>query len=474
MAAAVTTIVCQSFVLVQAQDYPPEMGTWKERATRLRDSYFSRSVQKKEHLTKMLQFFNGDLQQTTIVHYCVFDNNGVPCCKDMADARTKALRLAVPFLSAGYPVPLLYRFKHFDTATGYVHVGTRVHSLLTRAMTLIDCDAAALLSGAGIDPEFLDKILGEQNQDVENLPGITLDEDVSYQAANLKRKQLVKAEVASPAFAQSTTIVSAVIQPMDALLNMLFHRTGLISKLTLIGPLDPHWQDMACKSKDFFLRFVAGSVGHRIIESYQDLLMNKIHQDIASGLLSAESCLGTVLTMAIICITDTWRRFVHNVADFPHILFCLVGTDLATFCKMWDHCQERFQQCPDCVDHEFSRVLLSSFPGKLAGKPIPEQESVQTKVSAILADIATYSPLSSERVECKNGKVQAIVSRRGNQAVKAPVSAREASFLQSSIQAHELVKLYVDEDTLPSKKSVAGILRAVQPKVPWQLKKTDQ
>lgn len=468
IATALTTILHQSFVLVQTHDYPPEMATWKQHSLRLKDSFYCRSVRKRDQLAKILDFFNGNLKLSTIVHYCQFDANGIPCCKDLSDARNKALCLAVPWLSSGYPCPLLYRFKHFDHAAGFVHIGIQLHSLLTRAIAIADSDSAGLL--AGIPSDTVDKLLGDTVQDPEDLPNVWLDQEESYQSTNLKRKQLVKSEVASSAFPDSTTLVNMVIQPMDGLLNMLFKRTGHITKLTLVGHLDPKFQDMVQKNKDFFLQFVSGRTGHNIIDSYHELLFKGIPQAAASDLLSAPSCLQTGLTMCIICITDTWRRFVHEFLGFPHLLFGLVGTELDEFCKLWDNFQGEFVRCDSCVDHEFSRVLLSSFPGLLSGKPLPEQQAVYSKVTSLLADVATFAPLSSEAVECKNGKVQSIVSRRGNQAVKAPRSAREASFLTSSIQAHELIKLYVDGEVLPSKRTVAGILRSVRPrnKVSWQ------
>ena len=57
-----------------------------------------------------------------------------------------------------------------------------------------------------------------------------------------------------------------------------------------------------------------------------------------------------------------------------------------------------------------------------------------------------------------------MVCRRANQAVKAPVSARESTLLQSGIQPFEMLKHFVDERTLPSKRTIAGIIRESGPK----------
>ena len=97
----------------------------------------------------------------------------------------------------------------------------------------------------------------------------------------------------------------------------------------------------------------------------------------------------------------------------------------------------------------------------MSDKPPAEQKLVFDQVTSLLSSVAQYAPLSSDPVECKNGRIQWLVSRRGNQAVKAPHAARESSFLQSSILPHEMLKHFVDAETLPPKRTMAGIIRCV-------------
>ena len=469
LAASLTKIICESFVHIQCDNHPPEMAMWREKAVRLKERFWCVSVRKREALSQALDFFNGDLTGSTIMHYCKHDSEGQPCCKDYNAALTKALKCWVPWLSSGYPVPLLYRFKHYDAAAGFVHIGVSVHQLLIRALSLVDTDSAQNLNSSS--SEVVDKLLGYmQTQDQEDWPDLSdlkLDQDESYQQVTFKRKQLVKAEVCRPSFPESTVIINTIIAPMEGLLDQLFKRSERLSQMTVLGQQNTSWQEMASKSKSFFLDLMSGRRGWSVIDAYCTLLNDSVHESIVSGELSAStSNLQTIWTMVLICITDTWRRFIHDYSSFPHILFGLIETDIKTFCDMWDSFQSRLEKCEGCFDNNYSKVLLQAFPSRLSGAPPDQQQDIYHQVVTLLGDVATFAPLSSDPVECKNGRVQWFVSRRGNQAVKAPVAAREGSFLQSSIQTHELLKHFVDGATLPSKRTVAGIIRSVHSGVP--------
>ena len=472
IATCLSAIICQSFVHIQTAKLPEDMGKWRAGAIQLKNSFWCQSVRKRKSLAEALDFCNGDLTGQTILHYCKFDEQGRPCCPDSKHALNKCLELLVPWFASGFPVPLLYRFKHYDHAAGFVHVGFSFHQLLSRALALVD--TASAQSTSVIPADVIDKLLGNvqahQEDALVDPAELILDVDESFQSANLKRIQLVKAEVASPAFAESTAIVNLVIQPMDGFLNRCFKRSERIAKLTHLSTLDPAHLEIATDSKRLFLEVVSGKAGWGLVDSYVKFFNEGLHTAIETGsLLPSRPVFQTVTTMVIICITDTWRRFVDDYAVFPFLLFELVGTDLPQFCKLWDQFQDIYAACRMCVDCHFSHALLSAYPANLGSKSLAEQKVVFDQVSTLLADIATFAPISSDAVEVKNGRVQWVVSKRGNQAVKAPHSARESSFLHSAIQSHELVKHFVDEKSLPSKRSIAGIVRSIRPSKPSKM-----
>ena len=109
---------------------------------------------------------------------------------------------------------------------------------------------------------------------------------------------------------------------------------------------------------------------------------------------------------------------------------------------------------------ELSLRLLDAFP-ELHGQPHHVQQSVSAQVKLLLRDLAVHVPLTSDPVEIKNGQVQVSTSRRTSGATKAPAAARETSFLQTFIRDHELVRHWVEEQTLPAKATVSGILKRV-------------
>ena len=465
VASCMSSILSANFVCIQSPNLPESMDHWRKRAVKLQESFWCASPRKRDMLVKILEFFNGDLGQPSIVHHCTFDNTGRPCCEDSATALSKALRLCVPWFASGYPVPLLYRFKHYSHAAGFVHVGVGLHKLLIRALALVDSESAhSLMSlSSGLVDKLLGETEGDNDQLISQLQELQLDVDESFAHTNLKRKQMVKAEVGKAAFCESTLIVNTIILPMDSMLNRLFKRSERLSRMTTLGDLDASNLESETKSKEVFLRAMSGEIGWGIIETYCNLLQEDVHSAIVSDLLTASAKnLQTIWVMSLSCMTDTWRRFVHDHLGFPYILFGLLSVhDIPEFCALWDKFQAQSAKCPHCVDPGYSKVLLDAFPQGMSDKPPAEQKLVFDQVTSLLSSVAQYAPLSSDPVECKNGRIQWLVSRRGNQAVKAPHAARESSFLQSSILPHEMLKHFVDAETLPPKRTMAGIIRCV-------------
>lgn len=460
IASTLTSIICSNFLCVQSDSKPNDMDLWKQRAQALQKTYLNKCQSVKSKLLgEILAFLNGDLSQQAVVHYCTYGEDGRPCCADSREALSKALRLLVRFFSSGYAPPLLYRFKHYQEAVGFIQMGCAIHGILPRALTATDSSADAQTVPSDMVEALLGDMNNEINQDVvDDLANS--EQMLDFQHATAKRKQQVKAEVGRASFAQAAYIVNVVIAPMDHIVNRLFHRSSLLSKLIHLGTCSPEWHKAVATSKELFLDLMSGRLGWNMVASYEAFLHDWFPAAHADGFRPSATLTQTAFTMAIICMSDSWRRFVHRLDCFPHSLFQLLECkDTLEFCRLWDGFQEKYATCKSCVDCQFSEPLLCSFPKKLADAPSELQEDVRTTVCNILHDVAVYSPISSDPVEVKNGMVQAVTSRRGNQAVKAPIASRETSFLKSLQTNFQLVQHFVDEATLPARRTVSSILK---------------
>ena len=122
MAAVLTRVICKCFVCIQSPTVDPNMPNWRRKAEFLEKTYLAKSPHRQKLLSECLRFCNGDLAQAAVIHHCRFDDNGEPCCRDAQQSLQKCLALLVRFFSQGFPCPLLYRFKHYDEAAGFIQV----------------------------------------------------------------------------------------------------------------------------------------------------------------------------------------------------------------------------------------------------------------------------------------------------------------------------------------------------------------
>lgn len=329
LATALTEVISSSFVHIQQMELPPDMILWQAQAERLKAVYWSNSRKRRDLLAECLEFCNGNLAETAVTHFCKFTASGEPCCENSQAALSKALKLLVPFFSAGFAPPLLYRFKYYSEAAGYALIRCHVHRLLVRALECIDSGSSESTS---VSAELVGMLLGEMEQSVDDgelehavndLLGA--EHDTSFADSNAKRRQQVKAALSQPSFAQSAIIVGLVIQPMDGILNRFLRRSEEIAKLTLLGRSDPSWQEKAMKTKGLFLEYISGKLGMDLVAKYSHLLQGGFAGMLEIGLEPVPSNLQTFFTMVVLCITDTWRRFVHNFRSFPHRLFELLS-----------------------------------------------------------------------------------------------------------------------------------------------------
>ena len=466
LARALTNYVSKNFVYLQVTKLPEESCQWQKTHQRLRASVQCSSKLLKKTFHACLDFLNGDLSSDCVFHYCIQKQDGKPCCNGYADSLMKCLKLIIPSLSRGYPVPLLYRFKHYDEAISYIVFGTTLHGLLAKALGAMDFGKDAACKDQQSD--LVDKLLADGEIDFDSQKGaegrfiddLFPDNGDGFRAYNAKRRELVQQEIMQEKFLEGSQIITFMIQPMDHRINKLFARSAELTKLALFGSEDESWREITAQSKDLFLSMVSGGFGWSIIEEYIEMTTHRLGCLAATGVnLKSSGTLQTIFSMMILIVSDTWKRFVHDYSACPYKIFELSSVDLKTFVKKWDSFHEEMAFCSACFDDAFSKKLLCGFPSQLATQPEELQKSVQCQVQLLLHDLATHSPVSSDAVEIKNGNVQHIASHRGNMVVKTPVAAKESSFLQSAIRDFELARHWVEERTLPGKATVSGILR---------------
>ena len=457
-----------NFAYMPLPEMPEESVTWKRRSQQLLDgfafSFKGRGMQRRKLLMEVLEFLNGNLESATVFHFCVPGPTGKACCPSYDSALSKCVKLLIALLARGFPVPLLYRFKHYDQAVNFVTLGNALHGLLGRSLQCMDAarnskqvevvdrlmqdldmDLAAEDPVAGADPAAFDEGL--------------LDDD-SFRAQNAKRKKLVQDEIARAGFQQDACIVRFVIRCMDAKIDNLMERSKELNHLTLIGQADSAWKDRLNQSASFFHEVVSGEFGWDIISHYVALLEDGLKPLADSGVdTSSPDKLTTIFQMILHVITDVWRRFVHDHSTPQYRLLSLCKSDLDGFVETWDCLQRTNAACSLCCDSGFTRKILAIYPHYLREASHDTQQSIFNTVIPILQDISQFAPTSSDMVEIKNGQVQS-VNRRKN-GFKAPLASREFSFLKSFVNAFELVSHWVEKRTLPPRSKISRMMVAV-------------
>ena len=153
------------------------------------------------------------------------------------------------------------------------------------------------------------------------------------------------------------------------------------------------------RSTSIFLAHANGSFGDDLLRKYVAKLDN--FSTIGLAGLRMEAFVGSIVVMG-----EIWRRFVFERQCFPFKLWDLLGTNTdEEFLQMYRRFQDLKVQCPRCCDIEFSHPVLNMIPRS----DDPLDRATLTKLDslrALLVDLATYAPLSSDITECLHGFTQ--------------------------------------------------------------------
>lgn len=108
-------------------------------------------------------------------------------------------------------------------------------------------------------------------------------------------------------------------------------------------------------------------------------------------------------------MADNWRRFVLPTQTFPHCMFHLLNCEEdETFIDEYKRLRSILEVCPQCVDLEFSTILL-----QFVNLNASDEEIVCSvkQLRRFLLDISIVAPLSSDLVECMHGFTQTLLHR---------------------------------------------------------------
>ena len=448
-------------------EYPAQKKVWEQRTAWILRDFQSTAKSTKRCAEAFLEFANGDTTCEIVTHFCITRHGNTPaCCASDEEALCKLLSRAVPLFCKGFQTPLLYRMKHYAPASSYMKLAGSCFNLLPRilaelehAATERNADLAqqvdTFMHDAG-ESGAADLEEGDWQQRISDM----LDADQDFAAQNGARRRKVIAQITQPSFYQSSIVIDCFIQPLEYGINFLMSRTKIWQDLNYMGRGHPEYEKLCNDSRAKFLHAVSGKLGDKMLSMYTALLDHGLKELSDMGFEpSTESLNRMFRSFAVLC-TDLHRRFKQEFRQPPFTLFEICDLNTADFVAAWTALEAQAAMCSSskCVDREITRVLLKQFSG-LQSKPLEEQQAQQAEIQELLRDISTWSPLTSDTVELKNGQVQWVVSKRASQNVRSTSVAKELSLLTAAVTQNQWAQSAIGVQTMPAKATSAGVLK---------------
>ena len=442
------------------------MEQWADRATWLLNGFTPEAKTLKQNFEDLLTLCNGDSASSSIIHWC----RGPGCCDSDAASLQKVIDLCIPLWCRRYSVPLLYRFKHYATASSYIRTACTFFDLLPRVMSQIQknmenkTDSSSRLSSA-VDSmlqehgHFLGMGMGDQARDLQAILDDLLENDLSYSLQNSIRKRKVMEEICKESFVQSSIMTDSLISSLEYASNLMFKRTSILTKMCALGGQHEKYPPLAKESLKYFMQITSGSLGESLMESCVQQLLSGLGKISVMGFRPNRARMDLFFRLVLACTSDLWRRMIFEYKGFPYKWFSLLepGATLTDFTKLWDDVTTAMHPNCCCTDKEFTEGFVRFLK---AGSDNPSQDpSVFNEAREVLQHIGECSPLTADSVEVKHGQMQWSVSKRGAQFVKKGVAGVETSFLQGVIRNHEVIRQDVSQLTMPAARVSAAVQR---------------
>ena len=398
----------------------------------------------------------------TILEWRHKEDPDIPCCHSDAEALNRLASMLTSLFARGYPVPLLYRMKHYSFAAAFVRLGCMTHRLLPRILQEMNSTMSQDTPGSHLS-EFIDALLEgsgvtKTDAEIETLLSSFLNEDVNYAAQNGARQKMVLRELSNRQFHQSSIMIDMMVQRMETGINFFLRRTKVLYDLQYMSHAHPKHASLRQETKTSFLKVISGEFGWDLIAEYMSILHGHMKETVTMGLDGSQSQLNLIFQLTIVLLTDLSRRFVLEFMGPPYSLLKLACSDASSFVSGWNHLQHSFSKCRRCVDYGFTTALLEAYPGKLSMPLSQDAQSAVSELKSFPQELCVWS-LTSDAVEILHGQMQWQLSRRGAQQVKQGRTALEVSVLANSIKKNSWIAESVRKLTMPSKKLWAGIRR---------------
>jgi hypothetical protein len=146
---------------------------------------------------------------------------------------------------------------------------------------------------------------------------------------------------------------------------------------------------------------------------------------------------------------------------FPHVVFSLTETpSLEEFEEVGGRLLLLQQQCPLCVDNEFSAPILLTL-AKMQSATLEVKLQIFREIQLLLQDLAIYTPVASDAVEVRHGQLQNVQENRFRGKRKERRHLKELSLLHSIVAEHSVNAHHIQQQTMPALKVSSGIKRRV-------------
>ena len=195
------------------------------------------------------------------------------------------------------------------------------------------------------------------------------------------------------------------------------------------------------RSSATFKAYMRGDFGTQLIREY----LQKMRLLPSLGLDSQELA-KDFFVLCIVQIGESWRRFCHKLQSFPYILWSLCELERpADLCMELAKFQRQARQCDQCVDPEFTAVLLGQLPSPI-DPANPDHIQMALKIKQLLQDLSTFVPLSTDSVEALHGFSQSKLHRfRGSKPTDK--TAKEICLWGKVVSAWNVVMKWIWDRT---------------------------
>ncbi len=303
-----------------------------------------------DDIDSIVEFDNGPWGEDAIVHYCI---PGCVCRGDARQAMQRAKEAVRLSLGGGFPVPLLYRFKHMAQTSSKILRGRLQHRLLTRALARMFPQKARRKARADAAAAAGEELAFVVKQAVRGDQVLTFFEDRGPSCILSKQAHLIPA-------------------PIQRFMHACVEAEAAVAEAS-IG-LTLGWDDEASRkacSQAMRLNsvIISGERWWQVVASYTEALLD-VKASAWRGLpVSDEGRFNSALLM-LSAMGSAWRRLCvpFDQPRFKIVAAChLCGQkvfDVAHISRVVDPLLALQADCLQCVDFEFTSKILPALASK--------------------------------------------------------------------------------------------------------------